>query len=84
MVLTTLALVDTAYLPLQSSMPNERVGALTTASVLLLPRLSFPWRAAASTSMVRSHLSVRTATIGAVRLMAPNRTTLTSTGALPV
>ena len=50
----------------------------------LLPhRLYCPWRAAASTAMVRSTLLVPAATIGAVRLAAPIRAASTSTAALP-
>lgn len=42
-----------------------------------------PWRATATTAMVRSTMLVPTATIGAVRLAAPTRATSTSTAAMP-
>jgi len=42
-----------------------------------------PWRATATTAMVRSTMWGPTATIGAVRLMAPTPTTSTSTAAMP-
>jgi len=42
-----------------------------------------PWRATATTAMVRSTMSVPTATIGAVRLAAPIRATSTSIAAMP-
>ena len=42
------------------------------------------WRATATTGMVRSTMSVPTATIGAVRLAVPIRVTSTSIAAMPI
>ena len=51
---------------------------------MLLPqRLNCPWRATATTAMVRSSMSVPLATIGAVRFMVSIRTTFSSIAAMP-
>jgi len=42
-----------------------------------------PWRATATTAMLRSTMSVITATTGAVRLAVQIRATSTSTAAMP-
>ncbi len=48
-----------------------------------LTRLNCPWRATAAAAMVRSTMSVPTATIGAVRLVALSRASSTSTASMP-
>ena len=42
-----------------------------------------PWRATATTAMVRSTMSGPTASIGAVRLVVPTHAASTSTAAMP-
>ena len=50
----------------------------------LLIRLNCLWRATATSAMVRSAMSVPTATIGAVRLASPIRASCTSTASMPI
>ena len=68
---------------MQNWTQNAQVGVATTAQEPLLPRLSCPWRAAATSAVVRSSMLVPTATIGAVRLAAPVRASSTSAAAMP-
>ena len=50
----------------------------------LLPHcLNCPWRASATSAMVRSSMSVPMAAIGAVRLLVSIRISLTSLAAMP-
>ena len=58
-------------------MPNAQVGAVMMLQGLLPLRLNCPWRASATTAMVRSSMLGPAATIGAVRLAAPIRATWT-------
>ena len=51
----------------------------------LLPlHLNCPWRATASTAMVRSTMLSPTAAIGAVRLVAPSQATSSSSVPMPL
>ncbi len=57
-------------LPTEAELEAERLSWSQIHQLVLLPHpLNCPWRAAASTAVVRSALSVTTATIGAVRLV---------------
>jgi len=75
--------VATEFLQIQKLMLNAQVGGNKTAQALFPPRLSCPWRASAPTAMVRSAVSVPTATIGAVRLVVPVHAPWASTAAVP-
>ena len=50
---------------------------------LLPPRLNCPWRATAAAALVRSTMSIPSATIGAVRLVALSRASSTATASIP-
>jgi hypothetical protein len=83
MGLTTLARVVIAYQQIQNGMQNAQAGAAKMRPGHLPPRLNCPWRATATTAMVRSALSVPTATIGAVRLAVHILATSASVAAMP-
>ena len=67
-------------------MPNAQVGPVRMLQGLLPLRLNCPWRAPATTAMVRSSSTLlgTKAAIGAVPLVAPAQALSTSTVPVPV
>ena len=83
MGLTTLARLGIGSQQKQNGMMNSKVGVLPQALVLLHLPLNCPWRASAAAAMVRSSMSVPSASIGVLQLAARMLAASSSVAAMP-